>query len=53
MVGNMSGASYEHTPADVEKIFNALTSEINTARAKFVPKVAGEGKKAGPPVFQL
>lgn len=41
-VGNLASANYEYTPEQVQKLSDALTTELKLTLAKFHPKVAGE-----------
>lgn len=41
VIGNLASSGYEYTPADVQKIQNALNSEVTTLVQKFT---AGNGK---------
>ena len=40
LIGNLSGAGYEYTEADVDKINNALADSVEKVVAKFNPQAA-------------
>lgn len=51
VLGNLSGAGYEYTPEQVDKMRGAIDAEMQKAFAKFQPKQPGE--KAKQPGFEF
>ena len=42
LVGNLSGAAYQYDERDVNKIFDAIQTEVDQARSKFSKREKGK-----------